>query len=138
MPQLNPEVGIPAVQLVGPETTKEELIEIYLEVYRLHRLPGSLPREPAILEEIMALVPDHPRSEEDQTCEAAVQPRRGGSHSSRSRRKNNDSVERSLAMVWEAHQKALAAVSTLEKEIKRLNCTLAHLQSRARSKSGDH
>ena len=60
MPQLNPEVGIPAVQLVGPETTKEELLEIYLEVYKLHRLPGSPPGEPAILEEIMASVPDHP------------------------------------------------------------------------------
>ena len=60
MPQLNPEVGIPAVQLVGLETTKEELLEIYLEVYKLHRLPGSPPREPAILEEIMASVLDHP------------------------------------------------------------------------------
>ena len=49
MPQLNPEVGVPAVQLVGPETTKEELLEIYLEVYKLHRLPGSPPGEPAIL-----------------------------------------------------------------------------------------
>ena len=40
-------------------------------------------------------------------------------------------------MVHEAHQQALAAVLTLEKEIERLNCTQAHLQSRARSKSRD-
>ena len=110
MPQLNPEAGIPAAQLVGPETTKEELLEIYLEVYKLHRLPGS-PLEPAILEEIMALVPDHPQNEEDQTHEAAVQPCPGGCHSSRSsapcRRKNDDSVERSLAMVHETHQKGI-------------------------------
>ena len=142
MPQLNPEAGAPAVQLAGPETTKEELLEIYLKVYKLHRLPGSPPREPAILEEIMASVPDHPCSEEDQTCEATVQPRPGGSHSSRSsaphRRKNNDLVERSLATVCEAHQKALATISTLEKEIERLNHTQACLQSRARSKSRDH
>ena len=127
MPQLNPEAGIPAIQLVGLETTKEELLKIYLEVYKLHRLPGSPPGEPAILEEIMALVPDHPQSEKDDTHEAVVQPHPGGSHSSRSsalhRRKNDNSVERSLAMVHEAHQKALATVSTLEKEIKRLNCT---------------
>ena len=74
--------------------------------------------------------------------EATVQPHPGGSHSSRSsvphRRRNNDSVERSLATVHEAHQKALATILTLEKEIKRLNCTLACLQSRARSKSRDH
>ena len=123
MPQLNPEAGVPAIQLVGPETTKEQLLEIYLEVYKLHRLPGSPPGDPAILEEIMVSVPDHPQSEEDQTREATAQPHHGGSHSSRSRRKNNDSVERSLAIVREPHQKVLAAVSTLEKEIERLNCT---------------
>ena len=72
-------MGTPTVQLVGPETTKEELLEIYLEVYKLHRLPGSPPRGPAILEEIMALVPDHPHSEEDQTHEATVQSHPGGS-----------------------------------------------------------
>ena len=38
-------------------------------------------------------------------------------------------------MVCEAHQKVLATISTLEKEIERLNCTQAHLQSSARSKS---
>ena len=31
MPQLNLEAGVPTVQLVGPQTTKEELMEIYLE-----------------------------------------------------------------------------------------------------------
>ena len=95
MPQLNPEVGAPTVQLVGPEMTKEELLEIYLEVYKLHRLSGSPPGEPAIWEEIVAKVPDHPHSEEDQTREAAVQSRPRGSHSSRSRaphRRNYDSV----------------------------------------------
>ena len=118
MPQLNPEVGTPTIQPVGLEMTKEELLEIYLEVYKLHRLPGSPPGEPAILEEIMASVPDHPRSEEDQTHEATVQSCPGGSHSSRSRaphRRNNDSVERSLTTVHEAHQKALAAVSHFRK-----------------------
>ena len=102
MPQLNPEAGAPAIQLVGPETTKEELMEIYLEVYKLHRLPGSPPSKPAIWEEIMAKVPDHPHREEDQMCEAAVQSHPGGSHSSRSRtpyRRNNDSVGQTLATV---------------------------------------
>ena len=35
MPQLDPEVGMPAVELVGPETSREELLGIYLEVYKL-------------------------------------------------------------------------------------------------------
>ena len=96
MPQLYPEAGIPAIQLVGLETTKEELLEIYLEVYKLHRLPRSPPGEPAILAEIMASVPDHPQSEEDKTLEAGAWPHAGGSHSSRSstpyRRRNDDSM----------------------------------------------
>ena len=141
MPQLNPEAGVPTVQLVGLETTKGELLKIYLEVYKLHRLPGSPPGELAILEEIMASVLDHPQSEEDKMLEATAQPCPGGSHSSRSstphRRRNDDSVEKRLAMVCEVHQKALAAVSTLEREIERLNHTQAHSQSRGQPKSRD-
>ena len=37
LPQLNPEAGIPAIQLVWPETSREEFLDIYLEVYKLHR-----------------------------------------------------------------------------------------------------
>ena len=58
MPQLNPEAGIPAVELVGPETSREELLELYLEVYKLHRLPGSPPGELAVAEEVLATIPD--------------------------------------------------------------------------------
>ena len=84
MPQLNLEAGIPAVQLVGPETTKEELLEIYLEVYKLHRLPRSPPGELAVLEEVMASLPDSPRCKEEKAPTATVQPHPGGSHFSRS------------------------------------------------------
>ena len=58
MPQLNPEAGMPAIKLVGPETSREELLEIYLKVYKLHWLPGSPPGELAILEEVLAAIPD--------------------------------------------------------------------------------
>ena len=84
MPQLNLEVGIPAIQLVRPQTTKEELMEIYLEVYKLHRLCGSPPRKLAIWEEIMVKVLDNSHSKDDQTHEAAMQPQLESSHSSRS------------------------------------------------------
>ena len=60
MPQLDLEAGIPTVQLVGPETTREQLLDIYLEVYKLQRPPGSPPGELAILDKIMVSVPDHP------------------------------------------------------------------------------
>ena len=65
MPQLDPEVGIPAVQLVHPEIDREQLLELYLEVYKLHRLPGSPPGEPTILEEILSVLPHYPPEEKD-------------------------------------------------------------------------
>ena len=118
MPQLNPEVGVPSVQLVGPETTKEELLELYLEVYKLHRLPGCPPGELAILEEMLSSLPDHQRHEEEKAPAAMARPQPEGPHSSRSsashKGREDNSVERSLAMVHEAHQKALATVATLE------------------------
>ena len=142
MPQLNPEVGVPTVQLVEPGTTKEELLEIYLEVYKLHWLPGSPPGKPAILEEIMASVPGHPGREGDATHEATMQPLPRGSNSSRSRaphqERRNNLIDKSLATVHNAHQKALAAVATLEEEINRLSRTWAHSKSWARSKTRDH
>ena len=142
MPQLNLEAGVPAVQLVGLETTKEELLEKYLEVYKLHRLPRSPPGELVVLEEVMASLPDSPRCEEEKAPMATAQPHPGGSHFSRGgaphRRINNNSMDRSLATVWEAHQKMLATVTTLEEEIERLSRTRNHSKLRARSKSRDH
>ena len=85
MPQLNPEAGVPAVELVGPGTNREELLEIYLEVYKLHWLPGSPPGEPAIAQEVLAAVPDCPERREE-VPEAQTQLSPGDSHPSKSRR----------------------------------------------------
>ena len=142
LPQLNLEAGIPAVQLVGPETTKEELLELYLEVYKLHRLLGSPPGELAILEEVLSSLPDCQRHEEEKAPAVMARPHPEGPHFSRSgaphKGRKDNSVEISLAMVCEAHQKALAMAATLEEEIERLSCTWNHSESRARSKSRDH
>ena len=128
MPQLDPEAGIPTIQLVAPQTTKEELLEIYLEVYKLHREPGSPPGELVIWEEIMAKLPNNPCSGEDQRCEASAQSCPGGPCSFRSRtpcRGDNNPVGWTLATVQEAHQKVLSSISTLEREIERLHHTQA-------------
>ena len=103
-------------------------MDIYLEVYKLHREPGSPPGKPTIWEEIMAKVPDNPCRKEDQTHGVAMQSRPGGSHSSRSRtphRRNHNPVKQTLAMVQEAHQKVLSTISTLEREIEKLHHTRA-------------
>ena len=73
MPQLNPEAGVPTIQLVWPETSREELLDIYLEVYKLHRLPSSPPGELAILEEVSAAIPGH-LQEKEETPNAQRQP----------------------------------------------------------------
>ena len=84
LPQLNPEVSVPTVQLVKPQMTKEELLEIYLEVYKLHRLPGSPPGEPAILEEVLSSLPNQQRCEEEKAPAATMQQCAENPHSSRS------------------------------------------------------
>ena len=85
MSQLDPEAGVPVIELVGPETSREELLEIYLKVYKLHRLPGSHPGEPAILEEVLAAVPDW-LQRRNEAPQAQVQPSPGDSHPSRRRK----------------------------------------------------
>ena len=141
MPQLNPKADAPAVQLVWSETSKEELQELYLEVYKLHRLPGSPPGEPALLGEVLSSLEDHQGLKAEEAPTAMVRPHLKDPHPSRSgmpqKGKKDSSVERSLATVHEAHQKALAVVVTLEEEIERLSCTWNHPETRARLKSRD-
>ena len=80
MPELNPEAVL-AIQLVWLETSREELLDIYLEVYKLHRLPGSPPGEPAILEEVPAAIPD-PSWEEEEIPGTQVESSHKNVHSS--------------------------------------------------------
>ena len=68
-----PEAGIPAIQLVHPEIDREKLLDLYLEVYKLHRLPSSPPGEPAILKEVLSALPCHSPEEKD-TPDAQRQP----------------------------------------------------------------
>ena len=141
LPQLNLEGGIPAVQLVGPETSKKELQELYLEVYKLHRLPGSPPGKPVLLEEVLSSLEDYQGQREGRASAATARPCLADPHPLRSRApqngKRDSSVERSLATVHEAHQKALAMVATPEEEIERLSPTQNCPEVRARSKSRD-
>ena len=41
LPKLDPKTDISAIQLVGPETSKEEFRALHYEVYKFRRLPGS-------------------------------------------------------------------------------------------------
>ena len=122
MSQLDPEAGTPAVQLVHLDIDREQLLELYLEVYKLHRLPGSSPGELAILEEISSILPHHSPEEKDiPNFQRPLSPKSFHSpQSGPSLWEWKDSIDRSLARVCKAHRKALSTVATLEEEIERL------------------
>ena len=56
--KLDPKVDISAIQLVGPQTSMMEFESLYYEVYKLQRLLGSPPREPELVEEVVASLED--------------------------------------------------------------------------------
>ena len=138
MPQPNLE-AVPTIQLVQPETSRKELLDIYLEVYKLHRLPSSPPGELAILEEVSATVLDP--SWEEEAPNVQVQPSHKSFHSSQIRtphQQRETSMDRSLERVHEVHWKALSAAATLEEEIEKLHRMKGHFQLEVRPRSWDH
>ena len=109
MPKLDPEAGIPAIQLVHLEIGREELLDLYLEVYKMHRLPGSPLGELAILREVSSALPGHLLEEEGSPDPKDFHP----PQSRPPRQERESSLDRSLARVCKAHQKALSTTATL-------------------------
>ena len=119
LPKLDPEVDVCAIQLIGPQMTKEEILSLYLEVYKQQRLPGSPPGEPEVIKEVVSSFKGCQGWKEEETSGTTVRPRPTDAWPPKSRTpwKKETSVERSLATVGEAHQKALAMAAALEGEI---------------------
>ena len=122
MPQLDPEAGIPTIQLVHPEIGREELLDLYLEVYKMHRLPGSPLGELAFLREVSSALPGYSLEEEGSPDPKDFHP----PQSKPPQWEGESLLDRSLARVCKAHQKALSTTTTLEEEIKRLQQMKAH------------
>ena len=139
MPQLDPEAGIPAIQLVHPEIGREELLDLYLEVYKLHRLPSSPPGELAILREVSSALPGHSLDEKG-SPDTQRHPNPEDFHPPQSRppRQERESLlDRSLARVHEVHQKALSTAATLEEETEKLQQMKAHSGPEQRQRDRD-
>ena len=122
MPQLDPRAVLPAIQLVHPGIGRKELLDLYLEVYKLYQMPGSPLGEPVVLQEISSAILDSVPEEE-------VSPgTREPSHhevlhlpEDRYPCQDRESLlDWSLARVQEAHRQALSTAVTLEAEIERL------------------
>ena len=143
IPKLDPEADLSTVQLVGPQTSKEEIQSLYLEVYKQHRLLGSPPRELELMEEVASSFEDCQGQKEEEVSEMAVRFWSADVQPPRSRTpkrgRREASVERSLANMRGAHQKALAMAAVLEEEIEQLSCPLIRSQPevQAHSKSRD-
>ena len=143
LPHLDLQVDVSAVQAVGPQTSREEIRDLYYQVYKLRRLPGSPPCEP---EQMAELVGDmmsslknclrwkggQPPREPEESELVDAQP----SQSNTPRRRRRDtSTERDLTKGREAHQRALATAATLEERIERLSQSVTRGQPDACTQS---
>ena len=102
---------------------KEEMLSLYLEVYQQQRLPGSPPGELELIEEVVSSFKGCQGQKEEETSGATARPQPANAWPPKSRTpgRRETSVERSLATVREAHQKALAMAAALEGKIERLS-----------------
>ena len=132
LPKLDLQVGISAVQLVGPQTSKEEFRALYYEVYKLRRLPGSPPWGMEwmveLAAEMVSSLKDHlgqkggkPLQGIEEPGPADIQPPK--SKPPRSGRRDT-SAERDLAQAREAHQRPLPTMATLEEKIEELSWSI--------------
>ena len=74
LPKLDLEADLSAIQLVSSETMKEEILSLYLEVYRQQRLPGSPPREQELIEEVVSSFKGCQGQKEGRTSSATMRP----------------------------------------------------------------
>ena len=74
LPKLDPEADLSAVQLVGPKTTKEEILPLYQEVYKQQRLPGSPPVGSELMKEVLFAFEGCQGWREDRASSATVKP----------------------------------------------------------------
>ena len=137
MPQLDPRADLPTIQLVHPTIGRRELLDLYLEVYKLHQLPGSPLGEPAILQEISSAISD-PTSEVEQSASAQS----SSSHEDlcppedqHPCQERGRALDRSLARVCKVHWQVLSTTATLEEEIERLHQIQVHSTPEWRSRS---
>ena len=137
---------IPAIELVGPDSTKEDIAETYCDMYQLWRLLGELPcddeTEEVLCQEILDSIKECLWCMGVPTLlgEGLSQYPAGTSwcnpqtnysariHATYDRFKNIkwDSCGEALAIVRDAHQQVLAATAPLEDKIERLSCFLSH------------
>ena len=155
-PRLDPEADVPAIQLVEFWTSREEIGELFHQVFMLKRLPGPPSCGPKWAQEatrdILSSLKDHLRWRRGDYLAGSGGLEPASTHQSYSwdgasqRERQDTSGEWELAEAREAHWQALAAASILEERIERLSqsttrtrpdnchCSQSRDQSRRRSR----
>ena len=137
---LYPQVDISTIQVVGYQTTREEIRDLYHQVYKLRRLPESLLCGPEQVHEltrdVMSSLKSHLRQRGDKQPRGCEEPEPTDTHlpqdKTSQRMRWGTLAKRELAEAREAHQWALAATTALEERIERLS------QSTTRSRTDAH
>ena len=136
--KLDSEADLSAIQLVGPKTTKEEIISLYLKVYKQQRLPGSLPGELELIEEVVSSFKGHQGQKEERTPSVTARPQSIDAQPSKSRvpGKRETSIEKSLAPIREPTRRCWPQLLPLsENREAKPSPPQSWLEVRARSKS---
>ena len=129
LPHLDPQADVSTIQLVGYQTTKEEIRDLYHQVYKLGRLLGSLLCRP---EQVHELTRDMVSSlKHCLRWRGSEQPRGHEKPEPSDTRPSWDktsqrmrwciSAKRELEEAREAHWQALAAAAAIEELIERLS-----------------
>ena len=103
--------------------TKEEILSLYLQVYKQQRVTGSPPGELELMKELVSSFKGCQGWKEEETSGAAARPQPIDAQPPKSRApgRRETSIGRNFATVREANQKALATAGALEGEIERLS-----------------
>ena len=130
----NAEAEVPAIQMVGFRTTREEIQGIYNEVYQLKRLPSPPPYGPEQMEaldwEICTSLGEQmqqrqgstrPEKEPERGATGILQPSCQSKSPQRNWVRGKDPHNHALAEAREVHQRALEAAHLLEQNIERLS-----------------
>ena len=130
---------------VGPQTSREGIRDLYDQVYKLRRLPGSplcgLEWTEELIGDVVSSLKNHLRQKGGHPPRGLEESKLADAWPSWSKtprgRRRDASAERDLAETREAHQRALASMAALEKKIERLSRSITrgqldactHLQS---------
>ena len=122
---LDTQADISVVQLVGYQTTREEIRDLCHQVYKLRRLPGSLQCRPEQVHEltrdVVSSLKNHLRQRVVEQPRGHEEPEPADTHPSwdktSQRMRWGTSAEREPAEAREAHWQVLVATAALEERI---------------------